>query len=488
MPVDALLDQTLSRSAIHAGSVHADSIRAGSIHAGSIHAASVHTASIHAASIHAAAADPCSLLIGPMKQACESTGRLVNGSSGTSGGGGGSSTASLLTDPVGSIAHDCAQAAASVIKAVSDVVTGSTSVDFTNAGFLTQYAIVFAAASILTLVLWLLAVIKRAVRGDSVVTAITEATGFLWLAVGASAFTPVVLYGMVKLTDSVTGAIGAGTSKDTNNFLTSFANALDPPSGQTADLGGGPILLIFVSLMAMIAAAVLWVELLIRAAMLYVGAALAAAVYAGLVDKSLWHHIRRWAGMMIAVDLAKPVIVIVLGLATAISGGPTQSSVSSVLSGLAIMVLSIFASGLIFRFVPNFGDDMLAIGMARSADGPAEAAAGAMDGPASRMRQGIAAHAGRSGTAIPANPMAAPATAALSMSAGMAVHGARTAFRLGTTRNAPPPVPPGGGQPPVSPPNPPLPRDPAGGGDGRGGGGDRTGRAADSSRGGGGGA
>jgi hypothetical protein len=435
-------------------------------------AALVAGASPRQGAIHAAAADPCSLLIGPMKQACESTGKLVNGSSGASGG---TSTGSLLSDPVGSIAHDCAQAAASVIKAVSGIVTGSTSVDFTNSGFLTQYAIVFAAASILTLVLWLLAVVKRAVRGDSVVTAITEATGFLWLAVGASAFTPVVLYGMVRLTDSVTSAIGAGTAKDTNNFLTSFANALDPPNGQASDLGGGPILLIFISLMAMIAAAVLWVELLIRAAMLYVGAALAAAVYAGLVDKSLWHHIRRWAGMMIAVDLAKPVIVIVLGLATAISGAPTQSSVSSVLSGLAIMILSIFASGLIFRFVPNFGDDMLAINSARGSDAPAEAAAGAMAGPASRMREGIAAHAGRSGSAsaIGANPMAGPATAALSMSAGLAVHGARTAFRLGTTRGQTP----GGDQPPpAAPPAPPMPRD-------GGAGAERTGRAAEAGRG-----
>jgi hypothetical protein len=108
-----------------------------------------------------------------------------------------------------------------------------------------------------------------------------------------------------------------------------------------------------------------------------------------------------------------------------------------------------------------------------------------MDGPASRMRQGIAAHAGRSGSATApgsANPMAGPATAALSMSAGLAAHGARTAVRLGTTRGqTPPPVPPPT-PPPVSPPNPPLPREPTGG-DGRAGA-DRTGRAAEATRGG----
>jgi hypothetical protein len=381
------------------------------------------------ASILAAGADPCSLLFGSMKQACENTGKIVN----PSGSGGGTSAGSMLTDPLGSIAKSCAQAAAWVINQVSGAVGGSSGVDFTNSGFLKQYAIVFAASTILTVVLWVLAVIKRAVRGDTIVTAVTEATGFLWLAVGASAFTPVVLYGMVQLTDSVTDAIGSTTSSGTNSFLASFANTLSPTNGSASTIGGGPILLVFISLVAMIAAAVLWLELLIRAAMLYVGAALAGAVYAGLVDKDLWPHVRRWAGLMIAVDLVKPVIVIVLGLAAAISSGTAPGSAfASVLSGLAIMVLSIFASGLIYRFVPNFGDDMLRLASARSGDAPAQVQQGAMDGPATRMQQGIAAHGARSG-----NPVAAPAVAALTAGAGMAAQGLKASARLALQRPDP---------------------------------------------------
>lgn len=372
-------------------------------------------------------ADPCAALFGSVKQACENTGKLVGGN------GSGTSTASMLTDPLGSIAKSCAQAAAWVINQVSGAVGGTSGVDFTNSGFLKQYAIVFAASTILTVVLWVLAVLKRAVRGDSIVTAVTEATGFLWLAVGASAFTPVVLYGMVRLTDSVTNAIGSTTSSGTNSFLSSFANTLSPANGSASTIGGGPILLVFVSLVAMIAAAVLWLELLIRAAMLYVGAALAGAVYAGLVDKDLWPHVRRWAGLMIAVDLVKPVIVIVLGLAAAISSGTAPGSAfASVLSGLAIMVLSIFASGLIYRFVPNFGDDMLRLASARGGEAPAQVAQGAMDGPATRMQQGIAAHGARSG-----NPVAAPAMAALTAGAGMAAQGLKASARLALQRPEP---------------------------------------------------
>ncbi|HTJ71586.1 MAG TPA: hypothetical protein VL551_28845 [Actinospica sp.] len=373
-------------------------------------------------------ADPCAALFGSVKQACENTGKLVNGT--TSGS---TSASSMLTDPLGSIAKSCAQAAAWVINQVSGAVGGNSGVDFTNSGFLKQYAIVFAASTILTVLLWMLAVIKRAVRGDAIVTAVTEATGFLWLAVGASAFTPVILYGMVTLTDSVTDAIGSTTNSGTNNFLSSFANTLSPTNGSNSTIGGGPILLIFISLVAMIAAAVLWLELLIRAAMLYVGAALAGAVYAGLVDKDLWPHVRRWAGLMIAVDMVKPVIVIVLGLATAISSGSTpSSSFASVLSGLAIMVLSIFASGLIYRFVPNFGDDMLRIAQSRGGDAPAQVQQGAMDGPATRMQQGIAAHGERAG-----NPVAAPAMAALGAGAGMAAQGLKASARLALQRPDP---------------------------------------------------
>jgi hypothetical protein len=375
-----------------------------------------------------AAADPCAALFGSVKQGCENAGKLVSGSTSS-----GTSAGSILTDPLGSIAKSCAEAAAWVIEQVSGAVGGDSGVDFTNSGFLKQYAIVFAASTILTVLLWMLAVIKRAVRGDSVVTAVTEATGFLWLAVGASAFTPIVLYGMVTLTDSVTNAIGSTTSSGTNNFLSSFANTLSPTNGSNSAIGGGPILLIFISLVAMIAAAVLWLELLIRAAMLYVGAALAGAVYAGLVDKDLWPHVRRWAGLMIAVDMVKPVIVIVLGLAAAISSGSSPTSAfASVLSGLAIMVLSIFASGLIYRFVPNFGDDMLRIGQSRGGDAPAQVQQGAMDGPATRMQQGIAAHGDRTG-----NPTSAPAMAALGAGAGLAAQGLKASARLALQRPDP---------------------------------------------------
>ena len=382
--------------------------------------------------------DPCNLLIGAIKKACQNTQQMVGGQP-SAPGSTPASTPSLgqaITDPLGSIAHGCAQAAQWVIDHLSDAVRSTSTVNFTNLGFLKQYAIVFAASAILTVLLWLLSVIKRAIRGDSITTAIGEATGFLWLAVLASAFTPVVLAGMVKITDSVSNAIGSGSAADTNGFLASFSHALDPNSG----LGGGPIMLIFVSVLSMIAAALLWLELVIRAAMLYVGAALATAVYAGFVDKSMWGHIRRWVGLMVSIDLIKPIIVIVLSLATAVSSGP-QDSFGAVLAGLAIMILSIFASGLVYRFVPAFGDEMLAVHKERAAKiGKAAITSAAFTSPAGTMRAGMATHANRGGGGggglfasggagnmggAVAGMSTKALTAGASAAAGLAAHGAR---------------------------------------------------------------
>ncbi|WP_371480093.1 hypothetical protein [Kitasatospora sp. NBC_00315] len=335
-----------------------------------------------------------------------------------SGGLPGSGTVGSVTDPLGSLAKGCAQAAAWVVRKLSSAIDGTTQVDFTNASFLQQYAVVFAGSTIITLILWLLAVTKRAVRGAPLGTAITEAIGFLWLTVVASAFTPLILFTVVSATDGLTKAIAVGTKSDTGTYLGGFADTLEK-----GDMGGGPLILIIVSLVAVLAAAVLWIELLIRAAMLYVGALLGTAVYAGLVDKQLWKHVRRWAGLMVAVDLAKPIIVIILGLAGAVASGTgATDDFARVLSGLAILFLSIFASSAVYRFVPGFGDEMVNM---RSARASAVSAGSAMiNGPANLVKQGISAHGSRGG---PQAGNASGGAGGGSVAPGIAAHGSRNA-------------------------------------------------------------
>ncbi|TDC67288.1 hypothetical protein [Streptomyces hainanensis] len=369
----------------------------------------------------AEADEDCGLLSGQARDICE-------GNPEDGGGGDGSPGINANLDPLSSLAQGCADAAAWIVNELSDLVNSTTNVDFTNTAFLRQYAVVFAASTVLTLILWLLAIVKRAIRGVPFTTALSEAIGYLWLTVMASAFTPLILYVVVSATDNVTDAIVAGTGDNSAAFFGDFAAALE--AGE--DIGGGPIMLIVVSLISILAAGVLALELVIRAAMLYVGALLGTAVYSGLVDKNLWGHVRGWAGVMIAVILIKPVIAIVLGLAAALTSGEEDgpTAVSAIISGLAIIILAIFASAMIYRFVPGFGDEIVNHRAMRQ-DTSSRAARAAVSTPASLVREGMSTHGARGGAAAggaagaaagggagprPANPVAG----------GVAAHSSRT--------------------------------------------------------------
>ena len=387
--------------------------------------------------------DPCDLIRGPAKDYCE----RGSGDKGTGGSTSLDPTGTL--DPLASLAKGCADAASWTIDKLSGAVKDTANVDFTNTKFLQQYAVVFAASTILTLLLWLLAVAKRAVRGVPLTTAISEAIGFLWLTVLASAFTPLILYTVVSATDGITDVLAKTTGDQTDTFFGTFSGALDKGN----NIGGGPIMLIVVSLVSILAAGVLWLELVIRAALLYVGALLGTVVYAGLVDKNLWGHVRRWAGIMIAVILVKPVIVIVLGLAGALSTDSGPDAFSAVVSGLAIILLAIFASAMIYRFVPGFGDEIASSRNNRIMQGAESKAAAVISSPATMVAQGIKTHSARAndnggggqsssnGGARPANPVsggvAAHSTRASNGGGGGSVPSAAPAPRSSSPVNTP---------------------------------------------------
>ncbi|MFE6285525.1 hypothetical protein [Streptomyces sp. NPDC057877] len=376
--------------------------------------------------------DNCDLIVGPAKDYCErDTGD--NRSSNTP-----SLDPTTTLDPLSSLAKGCADAASWTIDKLSEAVNETANVDFTNPRFLQQYAVVFAASTILTLLLWLLAVAKRAVRGVPLSTAIGEAIGFLWLTVLASAFTPLILYTVVSATDGVSEVLAQTTGDQTDAFFGNFSGAL----AKGEDIGGGPIMLMVVSLVSILAAGVLWLELVIRAALLYVGALLGTVVYAGLVDKNLWGHVRRWAGIMIAVILVKPVIVIVLGLAGALSADDGPDAFSAVVSGLAIILLAIFASAMIYRFVPGFGDEIASSRNNRIMQGAEGKAAAVISSPATLVAQGIKTHSTRADSNSGGNQSSSSTPRQSNpASGGVAAHSARTSTGGGGTVPSAAPAP-----------------------------------------------
>ncbi len=342
----------------------------------------------------------CSLLPGMLGGGC----RLASGAS---------AAVSFAADPLGAIAAACAKATGWMWGQLAAAINATTQVDFTNPGFLHTYALVFAVSSVLVVLLWLAAAAKRVVRGVGAGQAACESVGFLALAVAASAMAPAVLVLLMGLVDAATAGLAGGLGPDAARFLTGAGTAL-AASGSTS---GGPVVLIVGAVIGLLVGVLLWVELLLAAAATYVAAVFGPLVFAGLVDRAMWGHVRKWAALVVSLALVKPVVVVVLGLAAGLAGsGNPGDTFSSVLTAIALLLLSVVASFAVYRLVPLAGDELGQLHRARQAvqtSGPAAA----VPGPATIASQGIAAHlrtpggAGSSGgkTGTPASAPTAPA-------------------------------------------------------------------------------
>ncbi|MFD7580557.1 hypothetical protein [Kitasatospora sp. NPDC059817] len=288
-------------------------------------------------------------------------------------------------DPLGFLLQKLTEANLWFLRKMLELIQATTKVDLTSPGFLKQYTIIFAASSLLTVALWLIAVAKRAVRGVSVTTAVGEAIGFLVLQFTVNALTPGALALLLKAIDEVTAVFEPYA---TENFKPFLENILTVMAGNPTE-GVGQLLV--VNLIMMLGALLMWVELLIRGAAIYVAVALGPIVNAGLVDRDLWNKSKKWLGGIFAIGLSKPVLFALLGLGGAVlsdSTGSMSDAVSKTLVGALILLLAVFASATLYKWVPAFGDQMAELHHTRKtaqSSGPAAA----IDGPGQHANRAI---------------------------------------------------------------------------------------------------
>lgn len=329
-------------------------------------------------------------------------------------------------DPFGFIAKQMGEGAKWLLEKILVLMDSTTRVDFSNPGFLKQYGLIFAASTIFTIALWLIAVAKRAVRGVPLTTAISEAVGLLLLQVVVAAFTPAALALVMQVTDEVSKVFAGSALDEGRAFIDHLTDSID------GSQGAAPAAMIIIFLLIMIAALLVWIELLVRAGALYIGAALGPLVTSGLVDRDLWGQTKRWCGMLFALAMIKPVLFALFGLAAAISNtseGDTGDKASAVLTGALMLFLAVFCSAVLYKWLPSMGDDMAHMMHARKAmgqagpaaavPGPAQAANGAMS---ARMSSNPVVRGGGGGGATGGEATAAaggPAAAAAAAKKGI---------------------------------------------------------------------
>lgn len=305
-------------------------------------------------------------------------------------------TISFATDPTGYIAGQIKDALGSLLGQFAHLINATTSVDFSNQGFLETYAIGFAVASLFTVILWLVAVAKRAVAGVGLVEALGESIGYLVAAVAVTAFMPLAVALVVEAVD---GATDAALSPMLGN-IGEIGNTVTAAWGPVAGMSGGNVLMGIIGILMLVAAAGVWLELVIRAALIYLTLVFGPLVFAGLVDKSLWSHTKRWCGVMGGIILSKYVTLTTLALATGLLANDHSSDVDAclgiVLTALALFYLAMLAPVTLGRLIPVVGDDMATAHKART---DASGRISGLPSPMNSASEMAAARGGSSGDA-----------------------------------------------------------------------------------------
>jgi hypothetical protein len=365
---------------------------------------------VSVAAPQARAISPCSLIPGPVSTVCTVAGGSHAGPLGKV-----NSFASCVSDPIGCVAKSFASGAQWFMNKLGALITDTTQINLTNSNFLSLYATIFGLAAILTLIRVLFAVTTNVVRGQGW-EAVKSGTIYYIAAIALGAFAPAIGYLLLRLSDGLTTAVTFNTTADTRRAFTGVGTTL---AGLSAGNIGGSATLLLVAILAMIGAAMIWLELLVRTAAVYVVMLFAAPVASGLINRNTWPSVRRWVYFTVAIIMSKPAVGAVLALATTmLAHGSPKDSFSSVLTGVALMFMAIFATGMLFKFIPHVGDEIAHVASARrelSSSGPAAA----IPGPANIAQKSIQTHA-VSMTRRTGGPAAAAAGAAGGAAGGIA--------------------------------------------------------------------
>ena len=267
---------------------------------------------------------------------------------------------------------------------IGEVVKGidkSTSPKLTTKSFIAEYGRMAQIAAILGLAMLLLAVLEGVAQGNSAML-----TRVVLVNVPLAFIATSVAYAVVQMllvaTDGLCHAIAATSHESSQDFFKGAITSLGNAGGDVGrEINGGsvageasgsvaaPLFVTFlVAIIGAVAAFLVWLELLMRDAAIYVVASFMPFSLAA----SIWP---RWAGvlrktgeLLVAVIGSKFVIVSILALATGLMAKP-EGRIEPMLAASALMVLACFAPFVLLKFVPFAEGAMNAAYSRRSAGG-----------------------------------------------------------------------------------------------------------------------
>jgi len=238
--------------------------------------------------------------------------------------------------------------AAWLLGQIGAVISQTTTIDLGAGWFTSHYRMMAVLSAVVIVPLMLLGIIQSIYRQNASAL-VRSVLVNVPLAILLTAVAVKLVQLGLAVTDDLSSAMAQGTGLASGHYLASVARGLSDSSadGQPA----APAFVLFIGgLVVVFGALMVWVELLIRAAAVYVAVLFLPLALASLAWPAIAHWCRRLVDTLVALVLGKFVIVAVLSLAVgAVTGG---GGFAAVLAGAALLLLAAFAPWALFRLLP----------------------------------------------------------------------------------------------------------------------------------------
>lgn len=295
-------------------------------------------------------------------------------------GGAAKAGAGLAGDVVmGGLTSWVAGGAAWLLDRAGRLLDRSTRPALGSSWFQAQYRTTVELAIALALLFLLCAILHAVVRQDARALA-RSALLALPLALLLCFAAVTLVESALALTDWMTASVLHRFDRDTADFFGDVAKVLVP-----ASLTGSPVpsfLLFLGALVTAIATFVVWLELVMREAAIYLAVAFLPLCFSAIVWERTAHWCRRLVELLVAIVLAKLTIAVAIALAAGAMGQARggEGGLTAVMAGSAVMLIAAFTPFLLLRLIP-MSEAAAHVALHRgSASGALAAAPGAQTG------------------------------------------------------------------------------------------------------------
>ena len=272
----------------------------------------------------------------------------------------GEGAASLVAAPFDWLAQAMGAAAGWLFEAVWSVFDTTTLVDVTRPGYISVYNLLFGIAVFVMLIFFCLQLITGLIRRDP--TALTRAALGLAKSVLGSFVVITLTALMLEVVDQLCIGIVQAAGETTESMGDKIALLAAGLVGiNIAAPGVGAIITIFMAGLAITAAAIVWLSLLVRKALLLVAVVFAPLAFSGASWDASRGWIGKWAMFVVALICSKLVLVVMFLVAITQVSAPIDADIASVsvpIAGIVLMAMAAFAPYLTYKFIAFVGFDM----------------------------------------------------------------------------------------------------------------------------------